>query len=63
MVEVYWETIAYSKSVAQLLDRAVYLKGKRMTGWRLYDEPPDKPYFIIKADGQATEVRKEENEE
>jgi hypothetical protein len=60
MVEVYWETIAYSKSVAQLLDREVYLKGKRTTGWRLYDEPPDKPYFIIKADGQAVEIGKED---
>jgi hypothetical protein len=54
--DVYWETITYSKSIAKILDKTIYLKGKKTTGWKLYDEPPDSPYFIIESNGQATEI-------
>jgi len=62
MVDVYFETIQYSMNTARLIGKTVYLKGANRTGWRLSDEPPDKPYFIIQADGQSVEIRKDENE-
>jgi hypothetical protein len=57
LVDVYIETIDNSVSVAKLLNMTVYLKGTNRIGWKLYDEPPDKPYFIIQADGQTSEIR------
>jgi hypothetical protein len=63
MVDVYLETITYSSSTAKLIGKTVYLKGTNRMGWKLYDEPPDKPYFIIQADGQTAEIRKEDSNE
>lgn len=63
MVDVYIETINNSIDVARLIGKTIYLKGTNKIGWKLYDEPPDKPYFIIQADGQTSEIRKDENEE
>jgi hypothetical protein len=63
MVDVYLETIQYSINTAQLIGRTVYLKGANRTGWRLSDEPPDKPYFIVQPDGQTVEIRKDVNED
>lgn len=63
MVDVYLETIMYSSSIAKLVGKTIYLKGANRTGWRLHDEPPDKPYFIIQANGQTAEIRKEDRDE
>lgn len=60
MVDVYQETITYSLEVAKTLGKTIYLKGTKTTGWKLYDIPPTNPYFIIKSDGQATEIRQED---
>jgi hypothetical protein len=40
-----------------------FAKKKKAEIDTIYDEPPDKPYFIIQADGQTSEIRKDENEE
>lgn len=59
LVDVYLETIQCSVVTARLIGRTIYLKGANRTGWKLYDEPPTAPYFIIQPDGQSSEIRED----
>ena len=57
MTAVPAETLECSIRIARIVGKEVYLKGTVLKGWRLYDEVPVKPYFIVLEGGDVQEVQ------
>ena len=59
MTAVPAETIECSVRIARIIGKNVFLKGSVLRGWRLYDEAPIMPYFVVEEGGNVQEI--EEN--
>ncbi len=59
MTAVPIETLEYSVRVARIVGKEVYLKGSVLRGWRLFDEAPQVPYFIVTEGNDVQEIEKD----
>ena len=57
MTAVPAETIECSVRIARIIGKNVFLKGSVLRGWRLYDEAPAEPYFLVLGDGDVQEIQ------